>query len=323
MILIDSAAGSKELIKYPPLDNPSIACLSNLAVSSDTKSSADVCFAGNGPEGKKIVVGIELKSLSDLLASTDNGRLQDTQIPALISEYDVCWIVYYGEYRCNEAGNIEIPSVPVFKKGKDRLDRDQYFWATKGNYAGPFLSRPEAERDFHLNSRKWVEYTFIGKKPMKYGYLEKALISYHEAGVHSKHVASTSDAAQWIGCLHRWWSKDYHKHSVFRTFDKSSRRPSLMPGVSSEMRIIMDFADRIPGIDYERAYRIAEHFDSVIQMVNADVSEWMKIPGIGKTIAKLAVETMRKEKKNKGKREIEESREENRKNQKANLDIFT
>lgn len=321
MILIDSAAGSKELIKYPPLDNPSIACLSNLAVSSDTKSSADVCFAGNGPEGKKIVVGIEYKTLSDLLASINNGRLQDTQLPALKSEYDVCWIVYSGVYRCNSEGNLEIPSAPVFKKGKDRLNRDQYFWATKGNYTGPFLSRSEAEEDYNSNSQKWTEYTFIGNKPMKFGYLESSLLSYHEAGIYSKNVRDISQAAQWIGCLYRWWSKGYDKHRSFHTFDKSSnnRRPSLMPGVSSEMRIIMDFADRIPGIDYERAYRIAEHFDSVIQMVNADVNEWMKIPGIGKTIAKLAVETMRKEKRNKGKREIEEYREENI----ANLDIFT
>jgi ERCC4-type nuclease len=65
-----------------------------------------------------------------------------------------------------------------------------------------------------------------------------------------------------------------------------------MPGVLPGKRIIMDFADRISGIDYKRAQAVAKHFSSVREMINASVEEWMKIPGIGKVLAKSAVETV-------------------------------
>lgn len=260
MILIDSSAGSRDLIKYPPLDDPSIACLSNLSISDDTKSSVDICFAGNGPNGK-LTIGVEFKKLTELLSSIFSGRIQDTQIPAMKAEYDVCWLLYCGPYRCGDDDYLEIP-----QRTRTGL--------------------------------QWRQYDLIGNRPMKFGFLESSLLSYHEAGVYHKHVYDMSQAAKWIGCLYRWWSKPYSSHKSFRLFDRSSdlRRPAIMPGVDKVTRSIMDFADRIPGIDYERASRIASHFSSVIEMINADEKEWMKIDGIGKTLARVAVNTFREEK---------------------------
>jgi len=68
-----------------------------------------------------------------------------------------------------------------------------------------------------------------------------------------------------------------------------------MPGVDPAIRAIMEFADRVPGIDYKRSYDVAVHFGSVRQMVNAELKEWLAIPGIGKVIAKTACEYFSRE----------------------------
>lgn len=101
MILVDDRAGSRDLVKHPPLDDPSVAELTRL-------DSGDVCFVGHGPHGES-VVGVELKSVSDLLSSRQNGRLQgvDGQIPEMLTGYDERWIVTYGTYRCGDTGDLE------------------------------------------------------------------------------------------------------------------------------------------------------------------------------------------------------------------------
>jgi excinuclease UvrABC nuclease subunit len=39
---------------------------------------------------------------------------------------------------------------------------------------------------------------------------------------------------------------------------------------------------------------VAKHFDTVAHMVEADVGEWVKIPGIGKTTAARVVDALHK-----------------------------
>lgn len=295
MILIDSSTGSRDLVKYPPLDRPTFASLTSLSVSSDTKSSADVCFSGNGPDGK-LSIGMEFKSLSDLLSSLYNGRIQTTQVGALVAEYQVCYLVTYGEYRCSPEGHLEIPDVRSFTKCdeiKDRLGNKikKFYWFVRGiPYQGPFESREQAIADYRTNSRRWVPYTFIGGKPMVFGYLESALLSLSRAGIQHKHFTRIEDCAQWIGCCYRSWSKPWDEHKLFRTFDKSSDiRQRAIPGLDTNTKLKMSIAKELPGIGYERALEAARHFDTARDMLNADISDWLKVPGIGKTLAKAIV----------------------------------
>jgi excinuclease UvrABC nuclease subunit len=48
-------------------------------------------------------------------------------------------------------------------------------------------------------------------------------------------------------------------------------------------------AKELDGIGWTRANDVAEHFSSVRDMINAPESEWKKIPGIGKKIAKSII----------------------------------
>lgn len=291
MILIDSSTGSRELVRYPPLDKRSFASLTSLSVSSDTKSSADVCFSGNGPDGK-LSIGIEFKSLSDLLSSLYTGRIQTTQVGALVSEYQICYLLTYGEYRCSPEGYLETPdpgSYTKFDKLSDRVKA--FYWYVRGiPYQGPFESREQAIADYRTNSRRWAPYSFIGGKPMVFGYLESALLSLSRSGIQHKHFARIEDCAQWIGCCYRSWSKPWDEHKLFRTFDKSSEiRQRAVPGIDANTKLRMSIAKELPGIGYERALEAARHFDSVQDMLNASVGDWLKVPGIGKTLAKAIV----------------------------------
>lgn len=96
-MIIDDRAGSRELVFIPPLDE--LACLSRL-------EAADVAITGNGPVGV-VSVGIEVKSVTDLLQSEGNGRLRD-QLEGMLRAYDVCWLLTYGEYRAGPCNRLEI-----------------------------------------------------------------------------------------------------------------------------------------------------------------------------------------------------------------------
>jgi len=60
-VLIDDRAGSQDLIRYSPLDSTSE--LTRL-------DAGDALITGNGPDDSILTIGIELKTIADLLSST-------------------------------------------------------------------------------------------------------------------------------------------------------------------------------------------------------------------------------------------------------------
>lgn len=249
-ILIDNRAGSSDLISYPPLNVHGELC---------RLSAGDISITGNGPRGP-VRIGVEVKSITDLISSFSNGRLQDTQIPGMQKEYDVLWLLYYGVYRPSPVdGSLEI------LRGK----------------------------------RGWQGYQ-IGARAVPYGYVESFLLTLTAVGVHVKRVQhlrkdeALAECAEWIGVLARWWSKPWTKHRGMHAFDFSGAMSLGMPGVDAHTHMLARFAMQLSGVGYDRALAVARHFQSIIDMVAADESEWAKIPGIGKVIAGSAVSEMRR-----------------------------
>lgn len=233
MILIDDRAGSKDLVSHSPLDELGTLC---------RLDSADVAFPGNGPGGA-ITVGVEVKSIFDLISSADTGRLQATQLPAMQRDYDAIYLLYYGLYRPHPNNH----SLQLYRRGK------------------------------------WVNHS-LGKRAVPYGYVESFLLTLESTGLHTKRTGSIEEAAQWLGCLYRWWSKPWSKHRGLHTFDNS--RNLAMPEVSPELRIRARVAAQLPGVGYEKAMAAARHFATVSEMVNASADDWQEVPGIGKVLAK-------------------------------------
>lgn len=251
-VLIDDRAGSRSLASLPPLD--SLAVLTRL-------DAGDVCLAGNGPRGP-VSVGVEVKSLADLIASIDTGRLSETQVPPLLHAYDVPYVAFYGEYRCGEGGVLETR-----------------FSAEGGKRWGVFRA---------------------GTRKYYYRGLESYLLTLSALGVRVRHDVSPASCASWLGALAAWWAKPWSEHTGLHQLD-CSREPSLLPGFDDETMARVRVAAALPGLGFSRgqsrAAAAALHFPSIAAMMTADERAWQEVPGIGKGLAAKLVAFVRAERR--------------------------
>lgn len=273
-ILIDPRTGSKDLLNFPPLSYslPSYSSYPlyspGLCDSSTLLDSADVMFCGNGPEGT-ILIGIEVKSITDLLDSCVSGRLQATQISKMTDSYDLSYLLYYGDHRRGDNGEL------LIRRGQ---------W--------------------------WKTYPEGAKRPLPYNYLRSRLLEISCCGMHYEYIPcekkktqiagkwiykyDLSPIAQWIYDTYNWFSRPWESHKGFRTLDKTRGKIETNPlrrlapddESFSKFKARVEVAAQFPGVKFERAVRIAQHFTSVREMVNADEKEYAKIEGIGKVIAR-------------------------------------
>jgi len=91
MILVDDGGGSSSLLSYPPLNTLGMLCRLPSPPLSDAR--ADIAFTGCGPDSSTIQVGIESKTEVGLISDLKSGRLQATQLPALLTLYDIRWLL--------------------------------------------------------------------------------------------------------------------------------------------------------------------------------------------------------------------------------------
>lgn len=247
MILIDSSVGSKDLIRYPPLNDPSIGKLCKL-------DSADVCFRGVGPSGA-ILCGVEVKTISDLVSSRFNGRSPGRQVPDMftVGDYDDRWLLLYGGYRCGDDNSLQ-----MLVKRSDK-------GAVKA------LSK-------YAPDHYWSTYK-IGNNPMPYSYLTSFLVSLADIGIHYHHIPYNREqglqqCAKWIAMLYGKRQKLWEGRKEFRCLDQSRE---LLPGLSGNKKVMAEMAAALPGIGYDRAEAVANYFSSPRDMIAADASEWSEI----------------------------------------------
>lgn len=286
-ILIDDREGSQDLAQIEPIRSMD-HCLCRL--SSDNESSADVAFSGNGPSGS-LMIGIELKSIDDLISSSRNNRLQATQIPQMIQDgYAVRWLLHYGEYR---------PSLKLYRtsKGKCFNAIEIYREATSTRRAGWYTHK-------------------INDEPVMYSTIHAFLAgpALYSAGFQSMRVNTLHEAAVWIATLYSTWQKEYADHKSLRCLDQSQDPASRYRRESSELFEVglrdtsdpklqtrIKYAALANGFGYEKALALARHFQSVRDMINASPDEIAEITTtsvrgqqrkIGKVLAKSREESL-------------------------------
>lgn len=90
VVTVDDRAGSRELA---PL-------LERLELDVEVKRLpfADMAFEGWGPKGR-CRVGIERKTVRDMLNSLESGRFPDHQLTGMLEDYDFSFLVVEGNYR--------------------------------------------------------------------------------------------------------------------------------------------------------------------------------------------------------------------------------
>ncbi len=67
---------------------------------------ADMAFSGNGKD-QVIAIGIERKTISDLVSSMESGRLSDPQLRGLLKNYDLVYLIVEGIWRSGPGGELE------------------------------------------------------------------------------------------------------------------------------------------------------------------------------------------------------------------------
>lgn len=244
MLLIDDRAGSKEL--KPHLDR--------LGVPNDLTrlEFGDVMFLGRGPNDDWLKIGIEYKSLPDVLSCITTGRFAGHQLPGMLRrdvasrEYDVTWLLVQGVWRVDShSGVVQVPR---------RMTGGGTAWV-------PVQVGPNA---------------YMGRQ------LDGFLFTItQQSGIRIAKVGSEQEAAYWLGALYHWWTdKSWDDHKSLQTFDLSG------PMVQIEApKFTRRVAKELPGVGWKKSESVVEHFGCVQAMSEADEKEWAKVPGIGKVLA--------------------------------------
>lgn len=96
MLFVDRRIGSKDLLA--PLK------ASGLDAHLVELDYGDVAFSGRGAQGASVDIGVELKTLNDLVGSLRSGRLAGHQLPGLRAKFEHAWLCVEGQWRADEQG---------------------------------------------------------------------------------------------------------------------------------------------------------------------------------------------------------------------------
>lgn len=248
MIRLDDREGSKQLLQ--PLQRR----VGKANVTLTRLEFGDACFMGYGLQGARTEsIGIEVKKLPEFLSSISTGRLAGHQIPGMLEDYDVNWLVIQGDWKTQKVGG----PLGFYRKGKKRVP-------FSGSSFQPFNFSQQAH-----------SYT---------GAMKFTITQLMYNGVHTWRTSGPAETADAIEAIY-FWSRtkpDRHKsHRVIYTPQvRTDGRVALVPP-----SIRMKVAAQLPGISSTKAEAIAKAFPSVAMMVDATREEWESIPGIGKKLA--------------------------------------
>jgi len=198
MLWVDEREGSRELAE--PLR------VLGLDVELQRLDYGDVCWMGDGPDGP-CLVGVERKTVTDLLGSMRTGRLCGHQLPGMSTQYQTLYLVVEGVVReCPENGLL------------------QQLW--RGRWS-----------DVRVGQQRfmWTDYEH---------YLTTLDTL---AGVRVRRTGSLRESASVIKALYSWWQKPWSQHgshkviytpdprTVFLVAPATLRRVAVqLPGVGWE-----------------------------------------------------------------------------------------
>lgn len=111
---IDTREGSKEL--EAPLR------AAGLEPVMTTLPKGDVEIMGLGPGGRPLMVGVEFKTIPDVLACVRSGRFAE-QLRGMRARYEVSWLLIEGEWKIGQSAAASVLEV-----------REERGWKSRGHY---------------------------------------------------------------------------------------------------------------------------------------------------------------------------------------------
>jgi hypothetical protein len=265
MLYIDPRSGSGDLLGY----------FKNLGVKAvhQRMEFGDVSFVGQGPDGPH-AVGIEVKTIGDLVSCMVNGRYAGHQLIGLSQTYDEWWLVIEGMWRPNwESGLLECYNPPRrASKTRGKSGHKGYWYALSSG------------------GRRWMW------KEVQ-GFINTMM---NQGGTKFWQTRDRTETARFCASQYHWWAKEYHSHQSLKTFVDYKARVGTGEVGGKVMLMVPTFERRIykelPLIGWEKSVDVDTAFPNVLTAVNASEKDWQRIPGIGPTIAKRVYKALRREK---------------------------
>lgn len=188
LVLVDDRTGSAEIA--PLLSSPSLLC---------RLEYGDFAWSGNGPAGP-VDVGVERKSIMDLLQSMTTGRLSGHQMVGLTAHYDWVYLIVEGVWRPDRHSGI--------------LQRI--------NWKGKWTAAAQGSRRFMARD----VYNFINTLHVM-------------CGVVAVNTSNQWETAKWLDAMCGWWQKDWGKHKSHLQFQKPVvhahlHKPNLTTRIASQ-----------------------------------------------------------------------------------------
>jgi hypothetical protein len=243
LITVDNRAGSAQLA---PLLRQR-----GLPVELGRTNFGDVSWIGKGVGGAPVGVGMEIKSLGDVMACIQSSRYAGYQLPGMIQSYDQVWLLVIGVFRPRARdGVLEYQ----MQRGKG-----QGYWkdASHGR-----------RRSFLWHDLQQWMFTMI-----------------HKANVKVAIVDDYPMAAMYIGALYSWWDRGWDDHESHLAMHDAMRDQLFDRALLVRPTLLRCISAQLPNVGRLKSAEVAARFKSVKQMVDATEAEWESIPGIGKTIA--------------------------------------
>jgi ERCC4-type nuclease len=245
-LLIDRRNGSIELAPY----------LARMGAKTEVTELefGDFAFEGNGEHGTAFI-GIERKTLGDLLACISSGRFSGHQLPGMVEMYDYQYLIVEGMYRSGDGGLLE---------------------------------------EYNLSKRSWYA-VLHGRRQYTYAEVDRWIgtIEVHTPFKVRRAYGMQETAAQLVSMYHRWRSKKWDEHRSHLAFNIASGKPKAGPISFRKPSLVQCIAKELPGVGWDRSLAISRSFATVDEMVKASPKRWMEIEGIGKGMATKIVDALK------------------------------
>ncbi len=263
-LYIDKSVGSEEY--YEPLLqvfhehklSPTIVQRINTASNFFGNGGGDFVFSGYGPDNEQIMIGIELKNLSDFVhSSLSSDRLSSFQLPNMASVYNRLYLILEGSYGRDEHGALT------------GLVPDPRFHAQSVRWQPLFLGKT-------ANGNRAMPYSrFIGQlHSLAEGYDLRVL------------TADTKDiTAYTVFAIWSFWQKPYASHSF--AGNRALKSPGRLQTPGGSSNVFRFLTTCVYGIGQDRARAIAAVYPTIDELMKALPKDLFDIEGarIGRTLA--------------------------------------
>lgn len=216
-----------------------------LPVTVKKLPSADFAFWGNGPEGE-CRIGIERKTVSEMVGAVSNKRLRGTQLPRMTARYRFRFLIVEGLTRVDAWDGLLETAKPV-KDGKMSL------WLPAG----------------------------FGRGMAFEGYAKRLLTFQLKAAIHIIPTADRTNTARMVHALYRWFQVEWSKHKSHLAVEETQPDEAIL----DERTVRRQVLAQIPGIGWTRSAQISKQFegqslaDTLRWVSVAHVEDWQRALG--------------------------------------------